>query len=289
MLFPGQLRAKSGGGEFIPLLQSGDDGGVESWNDLVQQTPFGMSRINPDPRRRLTGVGYVLAARIAGKPSAAPRPSDPANKDNKPAGAAALNTIVVADLDLISETFFQLRGQKDMGLEFDNITFILNCVDVLAGDTSYVELRKRRLKHRTLALLEDQTKVYVDALQKETKTAEEDATKNLEEARKRLEAKIDALRKETETDVQTKAVQLERAQEVENRRLEVERINIEDAKRRKIADSKAKMETEVRKIQTSVRAAAVLLPPLPALALGAIVLAVRLGRENRGANPNRLA
>ena len=38
-----------------------------------------------------------------------------------------------------------------------------------------------------------------------------------------------------------------------------------------------------------VRAAAVLLPPLPALLLGAVVLAIRLGRENRGANPNRLA
>jgi len=56
-----------------------------------------------------------------------------------------------------------------------------------------------------------------------------------------------------------------------------------------IADSKAAMESEVRRIQTRVRAYVVPLPALPVLLLGAVVFAVRLGRENRGANPNRLA
>src|SRR5206468_1348417 len=93
---------------------------------------------------------------------------------------------VVADLDLISETFFRLRGQKDMGLEFDNITFVLNCVDVLAGDTSYVELRKRRGRHRTLARLEESTKEYVDAAQKETEAAEEAAAAGPGAGRDRL-------------------------------------------------------------------------------------------------------
>ncbi len=289
MLFAGLIRSKAGGGEFTPLLQSGDDGGTESWNDVIQQTPFGISRINPDPRRRPTDVGYVLAARITGKPSAPPKAADPAKKDDKPAEAAALNAIVVADLDMISETFFRLRGQKEMGLEFDNITFVLNCVDVLAGDTSYVELRKRRVRHRTLTLLEEQTKGYIDASQKETKAAEDEAATKLTEAQKRLDAKVAALKTQTDTDAQSKSVQLDRLQEVESRRLTVERTNIEDAKRRRTADSKAVMETKVREIQTRVRAAAVLLPPLPALILGAIILAVRLGRENRGANPNRLA
>ena len=64
-------------------------------------------------------------------------------------------------------------------------------------------------------------------------------------------------------------MQLERLQEVESLRLAVERTSIEDAKQRKIADSKAAMESEIRRIQTKVRAYAVLLPPLPALVLGA--------------------
>ena len=234
-------------------------------------------------------MGSTLAARIQGKPSAAPKPTDPAKKDEKPAEAAAINAIVVADLDLISETFFRLRAQKIEGLEFDNVTFVLNCVDVLAGDKDYVELRKRRPVHRTLTLLEEQTKAYIDRAQKQTKEAEEAAATQLAEAQKRLDTKVDALRKQTDTDAQSKSVQLERLQEVESLRLAVERSSIEDARRRKIADSKAAMETEVRRIQTKVRAFVVPVPALPVLLLGAVVFAVRLGRENRGANPNRLA
>lgn len=289
MIFAGLLRAKSGGGEFLPLLQLGTEGGTESWNDLIQQGPFpGMTGINPNPRRRWSQTGATLAARIQGRPTSPPK-ADPAKKDEKPAEAAALNAIVVADLDMISETFFELRRQKVEGLDFDNVTFVLNCVDVLAGDDDYIELRKRRARHRTLTLVEDQSKEYVSKAERETKAAEDEAATKLAEAQKRLEDSIAALRKDTELDPETKRNRLQMQEERENRMLAVDRVNIEDAKRRKIADSRAEKEMAVRKIQTRVRAAAVLLPPLPALVLGAIVFAVRLGRENRGANPNRLA
>jgi ABC-2 type transport system permease protein len=289
LLYAGLLRSKSGGGEFIPLLQTGDDGGTVAWHDLIEQSPFGASGINPRPRRKLTNVPYTLAAKIKGKAPAAARPADAAKKEEKPAEAAALNAIVVADLDMISEMFFRLRADKVEGLDFDNVTFVLNCVDSLAGDLSYVDLRKRRIMHRTLTRLEEQTKDYVAKAEKESKAAEDEAADKLKQAQTRLDESIDALRKRTDLDPQTKAIRLEQQQAKEMLRLNVERTNIEDAKRRKIADSKAEMETEVRKIQTGVRALAVLLPPLPALFLGAIVFIVRLGRENRGANPNRLA
>ena len=46
--------------------------------------------------------------------------------------------IAIADLDLIGEQFFELRRRKIEDLEFDNVPFVLNCVDVLAGDESFV-------------------------------------------------------------------------------------------------------------------------------------------------------
>ena len=42
--------------------------------------------------------------------------------------------ILVGDLDIVSETFFQLRRQGVGDFNFDNVTFALNCIDVLAGD-----------------------------------------------------------------------------------------------------------------------------------------------------------
>ena len=66
--------------------------------------------------------------------------------------------IAIADLDFIGEQFFELRRRKIEDLEFDNVPFVLNCVDVLAGDESFVGLRRKRPVHRRLEVLEAQVK-----------------------------------------------------------------------------------------------------------------------------------
>ena len=42
-------------------------------------------------------------------------------------------------------------------LDVDNVTFVLNALDALAGDDSFIEIRKRRPQHRVLAEIEDRT------------------------------------------------------------------------------------------------------------------------------------
>ncbi len=290
LLFAGELRARPGGPEFTPLLRTSDEGGDIPFSQLMRPGMMGGMSLNLRTRHRTSGVGYTLAARVQGKPGTpAPPPAEDAKDKPAPTTESSVNAIVIADLDMISDRFFELRRQKDERFDFDNVTFVLNCVDVLAGDESYVELRKRRLKHRTLTKLEEQTKTYVDALQNETKSAEEAAAEQLAAAQKRLDDKIADLRKRTDLDDRTKDIRLEQDQEVESRRLAVDKANIEDDKSRKIKKSKADMELKIREIQRGVRLEAMLLPPLPALILGLVVFAARLGRENRGANPNRLA
>jgi len=290
MMFAGQLRMKAGGGEFIPLLKTSGDGGLVAWSQLIQPSMLGGMSLNPNTRHQTSGIGYTLAARVQGKPSSPAKPKTDEAKAQPDLPSAALNAIVIADLDLVSEQFFELRRRKDerIDLEFDNVTFVLNCVDVLAGDDSYIDLRKRRIKHRTLTRLEDRTKTYVDELQTETKAAEDAAVDQLAAAKKRLDEKIEALRKRTDLDEGTKERMLATSAKDESRRLEVDTRTIEDAKRGKIADSKAAMELNIRRIERQVRVVAMLVPPLPALILGLLVLGVRLNRENRGANPSRL-
>ena len=233
MLFPGLLRSKAGSGpEFTPLLTTNASGGTLSWRDVARQNFLGMTTFNPERPHFPTGQAYTLAARLQGRPGpeADEAPKKEAEKKDD-AKKADVHVIAIADLDVISEQFFELRRRRVEGLEFDNVTFVLNCVDVLAGDDAFVGLRKRRLQHRTLLLLEEQTKRFAEQRQAQAKAAEDAAQEQLESAQKRLNQQVEAVRARTDLDEQSKAIMLGKLQEVANRRLAVEEANIKDQKR----------------------------------------------------------
>jgi len=287
MMFPGLLRSKGARPEFTPLLRVGGVGGSLPFRDVVQQSFMGITGINPTRRHVASGQEYTLAGRIQGRPTEITRPNEPARKDAP--SAAEVKAIVIADLDLISDQFFEMRRRKLDNLDFDNVAFVLNCVDVLAGDDAYIALRKRRPRHRTLALLEDQSRAFITRSQTEAKQADDEARDALDQAQKSLDAKVAKVREDKELDERGREIKLMALEKVENRRLDVEKARIEDEKRRKVQDSKAAMEQSIRQIENNVRVAAILAAPLPALLLAGLVFGVRAGRENRGANPNRLA
>ncbi len=287
MMFAGRLRPRGGAGpEFIPLLKTGSEGGTLSFRDAISPGMFGpVGGIRPNRPHFPSRSSYTLAARLTGKAGEVRQPATPKGP-NEPAGT--VNAIVVADLDVISDQFFQLRSQKRENLEFDNVTFVLNCVDVLAGDQTFVGLRSRRPIHRTLTRLESQAKSFISASQDQAKTAEDKATEQLDQAKKRLTEKVNAVTARKDVDERTSAIMVGQLQEVENRRLAVETTNIEDQKKAKIAESKVEMERQIRGIENRVRSLAIVVPPLPALILGLGVFAIRLRRENQGATPGRL-
>lgn len=281
-IFPGLLRPRGGPGpEFIPLLRTSDKGGTLPWDKATRRSPFGGASLSPDRPHIPSGKGYTLAARLKGD---APVES---KKDDK-TKSAPIHAIAIADLDMISEEFFQIRKQKIENLELDNVTFVLNCVDVLAGDDAFVALRKRRLHHRTLERIEAQSKEFVDKFQRETKDAEDQARQQLDLAQDSLNKEVSAVRARKDLDDRTKEIMLANLEEVANRRLDVQKAKIEDDKRRKILESKGESEQNIRQIRNHVRELA-FLEFLPPVALGLFVWGLRVRRENYGANPNRLA
>ncbi len=305
-LFPGMLRPKSGGSplDFVPLLRSGPVGGTILWNDVTQQSFMGgVQGINPRRRHIPSGMTYTLAARVTGEvpaEAAADKTKDAAKKDETKKDEAKkdaeakkapikINVIAIADLDMIGEQFFELRRRKYEDLDLDNVSFVLNCVDVLSGDESYVGLRRKRPKHRTLDLLEKRAKEYQDALQEQTKKAENEAADELDTAQKGFDRDVEQIKNRTDWDERTKDIQLANLQQVAQRRLDVKKVNIEDTKQAKIRESRSVFEQGRRQIENNVRYAAAVLPPLPPLFLGIIVYVMRLLRENVGANPKRLA
>lgn len=271
LLYPGVLTAKEDaeGLTVAPLLESGTDSGTLGWMQLVQRSIFGV-QLNQNLRHEPDEESYMLAARVEGE------------------GEGGVNAVVIADADMMGEQFFELRRRGVENLNFDNVTFLLNAVDALAGDEDFIELRKRRPRHRTLTAVENQTRDYEEQRLEETQAAEERADKELEDAQKRLDERVAALRERTDLDAQTKQIMIRNLESVENRRLAVARKNIEDNKQRTIERSRADMEGAIRNVQSGFKLAAVVLPPIPAFALFLFVSARRLRREQASVSRDRL-
>ena len=271
LLYGGVLKPKDEDKvEFSPLLQTGADSNQLMWMRLVQRSLFGIQLATNLPHEP-DDNSYVMAARVQGK------------GDENP-----VNAIVIADVDMMGEQFFELRRRGVENLNFDNVSFLLNAVDQLAGDESFIALRKRRRKHRTLEAVEARTKVYEDDRLKDTQEAESVAEERLKEAQARLDSAVEELRKRTDLDEQTKRIMISNQQNVENRRLQVARANIEDEKRRQTENARADMEASIRTIQNTIKVLAVAIPPIPAFALFVFVSLRRLRKETLGVSADRL-
>ena len=269
LLYPGVLK-QQGTGPFEPLLKTSKDSGLVRWDQVVERSMFGVA-INEDAPHIPDEGRHVLAARIQGKGSREP-----------------VNAIVIADADLMSEQFFELRRRGVENLNFDNVTFLLNCVDQLAGDPSFIALRKRRPKERTLAAVEARTATYEAQRLHESEQAEALAGQRLKEAQERLDRSVREIEQRSDLDDQTKQVMIANVRAAENRRLEVARANINDEKQRQIEDSRAGMENSIRGIQNTIKLMAVALPPIPAFIVFLIVSVRRLRRERAGVPVDRL-
>jgi ABC-2 type transport system permease protein len=273
-LYSGYLQSAAGNPfKFEPLLRTGRVTGILSWSSLIQRSFFGMS-MSRNPRRQQTGESYVIAARAYGD-ALADSSVSPAPR--------RLNAIVVADIDMVSEQFFKLRERGIENFNFDNVTFVLNCMDMLAGDSSFIDLRKKRVRHRTLESVEARTRGFVEKRLTDEKDAEERAATALADAQARLNAKVEEVRDRTDLDVQTKQIMVQNLQEVENRRFEVTKALIESDKGAAIARSKEATEESILAIQSRIRTLAVMLPPIPVFMAGVLIFVRRRNREREGA------
>lgn len=269
LLYPGSLQSATGGSSFQPLLKSSFASGVLNYNQMVQRSFFGTQLVNRGFRLIPNNVDQVMAAHIK-------------TGDSTSAGKRT-NVVFIADLDFIGEQFFELRKRGFENLNFDNVTFFLNCMDLLVGDESFITLRKRRVKHRTLEAVEERTKDYVAQRAKDEEAAEASAQKALDDAQRRLNEAVAQVRERGGLDEQTMQIMAKSAQEAENRRFEVQKANIEAQKEAQIQSSKESMEAQIRRIQSNIKTFAVLLPPIPVFVLGVMIFMRRNKREREGA------
>ncbi len=236
----------------------------------------------PGPDQAEASEPAAAADMPAADEEASPPAAD-ADAAEEAGDTGSVDLIVVADLDFIGEQFFAIREQGIADLNFDNVTFFLNAMDVLVSDESFINLRNRRARHRTLERVEAQTAQFTEQRTQEEQQAEEEAEQAIEEAQARLDERVEELRGRTDIDAQTKQIMVRNLEEVENRRLSVLSTNIEAEKDAKVQASRETMESQIRQIQTSIQTFAVLLPPIPVFVVGVAILLRRQRREREGA------
>ena len=263
LLYAGNLKPTSDAKNFLPLLTTGKNSGALRWDQLVERSMLGELTMLQGQAHNSKGETFTPAARSG-------------------------NAIVIADADLIGEQFFELRKRGVENLNFDNITFVLNAVDSLAGDKAFIALRKRRPRHRTLEALEARTRSFEQKRVEETQAAQGNAEKQLQEAQTRLDLAVRQIDARQDLDDQAKQIMITSVQQTETRRLTVARANVDDERQRQIENARANMEASVRGIQNTIKLLAVTLPPVPAFVLFILVSLNRLRRERIGVASDRL-
>ncbi len=214
-----------------------------------------------------------------------------------------IHAVYVCDIDLLSSEFIAIRANpnSEVDWQFDNVPFVLNLIDSLAGDDSLLDIRKRKLRHSSLRLVD--TKIESAQKEKMVKTQEyeEQYQNDLAEAQSDLEA-IKA--KEAEIaqmltmsqaagggltpEVKAEILKLQVKQVRAQQAAEVKRQKLEREREQKMNRIDKDLELEVRKVQTKYKLQAAFLPLIPPFLVGLVVFWMRNRRERESVGLTRV-
>lgn len=203
-----------------------------------------------------------------------------------------IRVILVADIDMLTGDFFRLREQgstpeADINFNFDNVTFILNTLDSLAGDERFVEIRNRRPRHATLTLVDAKTeRARQDAVEKREKF-EKDKEEQEKKIQQEFDKKIEDLRKRKNVDPQQALIEVAMAQESGQRQLDAQRKQIEQQMEKQMNRINTELSQEVERVQNRYKQM-VWPRALPLLLIGIAVYFVRRRHEREGVAASRL-
>jgi ABC-2 type transport system permease protein len=192
---------------------------------------------------------------------------------------------------LISGLFFRLRSQRqsnDQIPNFDNVAFVLNALDVLAGDERFVDVRSRRPTFRSLERLDKIYQEATDDMIKARTQSERHFDDEIAKEEEQLQGQLEKLRADTKLKLIDKESRLEILERDIQRRLAAKRQQIELRREKEQKESMRNLNEQVREHQQFYKMCAVVLPPIPPLLIGLIVYFNRRSREQEGVEKSRL-
>ncbi|MCP4891473.1 MAG: ABC transporter permease [Planctomycetaceae bacterium] len=276
VLYGGTIeKAASSENAFTPLVQTGFESGLLRWEEFVDEGGLNFMSMqqtaNPrrNPARRVDSDAFTLAARVQGN------------------GDDGVNAIFVADIDMISDFFFDERTFGNLDITFDNVTFVLNAVDALVGDESFINLRSRRAKHRSLNRVEEQRNEFLEKANEAERKADDEAKEELEARKKQLSERVKEIEENEDLDPIAKQQMRQQAQQTEQQRLSLAEARIDQKKNDDIRRIRAQTQKDIDALERKIQWRAIGLPALPALLVGIIVFAGRWRDEKLSVTKSR--
>ena len=300
-VFPGSVSGLNASEmTFTPLAETGTKTGTVEVNQIAPMAMFGMMQISDERKQVPTGRQYVLAARIEGELPGDSQVDEASGEDSdekkeKPA-ATKLDVILVSDIDMLHRAFFSLREQGDnpeagLDLRFDNVTFVLNVLDSLAGDDRFIEIRKRRATHRTLTAIERATEDSRKESAEEAKRLQDKYDDFVKSEQKKLDDRMKSLEermKKENMGTQDVLLQVAMSQQAGQKRLDAEKERLKAEMEREQNRIDTRMNLEIERVQDRYKLWAVLLPPILPLLIAIFVFMSRRLQEKEGVSRSRL-
>jgi ABC-2 type transport system permease protein len=326
LLFPGGLEQSIGAKtKYTPLIAtlSKRTGSIEA--DKLRMAQRDPSMLTKEYNESKTDRRYELAAEIRGpEPEGSSKPEEKkddgkkdeaAKKDNgekkdekkddakKPRG---IHCIYVCDVDMLDGIFLNMRAMPnpDYNFRFDNVVFVLNVIDQVAGDDRFLQIRTRKPQHSTLRLIEEQValtreqeaekvKEYQAKFDKDVKEIDEGVQKKDAEMRKKLD-ELKKLQEEGKLEP-AKVIEFQELQRqhrvmeaVEKQRADVRKKQLEQQMQRDMGKERRAGDRKIESIQNSIKLAATAIPLIFPLLIGLTVFAQRRVREREGVSKARL-
>ncbi len=278
------------------LVKTGQAGRIQ-FMDWMAHT-----RVRPNPNELTKARGasnqtFVLAAHIKGENWETMTDADKGSKQN-------LNVVYVADMDMLSDYFVNLRNapiRNNVEYVSQNMSFVLNVLDSLAGEETFLDIRNRRVSHVTLAKIDEQYEIAQTEVFNKENEIQIDYDLEVNSVRENLTNKLKPLREQIQKMEVKKAdnkpydaaklaakkalLDTEMREQTQRLQTRTQELNIEREEKKRSINLDA--ELKIQKIQQFFKLCAVVIPPIPPLIVGIIVFFRRRLREREGISKAR--
>ncbi|SMP43936.1 ABC-2 type transport system permease protein [Neorhodopirellula lusitana] len=293
ILAGGVYAKKDGKLTHTPLLQTGPKSGLLEARKVADIMSGGSSLA-----REIQGINPRVPIAMAIE--------DTSSADSEDADAkAGIKVVYVADTDIILPEFLLIRADPDqvaeMRFQFQNVTFALNSIDWLTGDSSFIEVRNHEPIFASLKMIDSTKEEAASEVRFQSREFQTQFDETIREAQEKIDTELQSLREEVEqlredqadgevpqSVLQEKLTAFQIKQENQQRVLAVRRQKMERERDQKIADVRRKADQKVTAIQNQVKTLAVGLPCIPPLLVGVAVFALRRLRERENISKSRL-